>query len=249
MNWMVAEAFGYRLGFRWADDSGRAAVQGVLLPDWEIRQDEEADHWFILDNQFCLKDGEEKIGPLPDPEQLRLRLQQQVQIRLTAEASDFLFVHAGVVVWQGQAVVFPGPSRAGKSSLVLELVKAGAQFWSDEFAVLDRQGLVHAYPRPLFQRLSKTRKQRWEPEQLGWRPGPAVPLGVLLMTRYMAGVTWRPRELSVNEAVDEIWKEVRYPSSRADSRKWLSGVLEGARRLKGVRGEAEQVPPGLGWRL
>ncbi|MBS2035686.1 hypothetical protein JST97_11915 [bacterium] len=249
MNIKVVRAFGYRLGFAWADEAGLAAVEGVLLPNWEIAQGQEADHWFELDNHFQVRDGQELLGPFSEPEQLRLRLQQQVQMRLTAEAREYLFVHAGVVVWKGAAVVFPGPSRAGKSSLVLELVRAGAQFWSDEFAVLDRQGLVHAYPRPLFQRLSKTRKQRWTPEQLGWCPGPPVPLGVVLMTRYVAGASWRPRQLSADETVEEIWKEVRYPSARADSRKWLSGVVEGAQRWKGARGEAAQVPPGLGWCL
>ena len=54
-----------------------------------------------------------------------------------------VFVHAGAVAWQGRAIIIPGASLSGKSTLVAELVRAGATYLSDEFAVLDsrRPGL------------------------------------------------------------------------------------------------------------
>lgn len=230
---LVAEAFDYRLGFAWESSQGLELVEGVLLPDWERTESDEADHWFQLEP--LISEGGD----------VRLRLQQLVQMTLTAEASQFLFVHAGVVGWQGKALVAPGPSRAGKSTLVLELVRAGASFLSDEFAVFDRQGRVHAYPRTLWQRLSKTKKQSFTPQQLGWQPGPPLPVGILLMTRYVAGAHWQPRELDLDSSLEEIWKEVRYPSCRPGARDWLAGALAGARRLKGARGEISQLLPGL----
>ncbi|MBX3171508.1 MAG: hypothetical protein KF760_29135 [Candidatus Eremiobacteraeota bacterium] len=242
MGRMVVCAFGYRLGFEWQSSEGREVVEGVLLPDWERLENGEVDHWFRLDDKDCLYDGEQLYAQGGD---LRLKLQQLVQMRLTAEAREFLFVHAGVVGWRGQALVVPGPSRAGKSTLVLELVGAGAQFFSDEFAVFDRAGRVHAYPRPLWQRLSKTRKQSYTPEQLGWRPGPPLPAGMLLITQYVAGAHWQPRELNVESSLDEIWKEVRYPSCRPGARDWLRAALSGARCLKGARGEVSGMLPGL----
>ena len=33
-------------------------------------------------------------------------------------ATDYLFVHAGVVAWEGRAIVMPGASFAGKTTLV-----------------------------------------------------------------------------------------------------------------------------------
>ena len=67
-----------------------------------------------------------------------------------AELTDRrVFVHAGVVGWKNRAILIPGKSFAGKTSLVAELVKAGATYYSDEFAVLDSQGLVHPYHKPL----------------------------------------------------------------------------------------------------
>ena len=242
---LVARAFGYRLGFRWELPAARAVVEGVLLPDWETFTSDEADHWFRIDDKNRLYDGEDFWAQEEDPESLRHRLQQLVQLRLTAEATGFVFVHAGVVKWGDGVLVIPGPSRAGKSTLVLELVRAGGGFLSDEFAVIDPQGLVHAYPRPLWQRLSKTRKRCWSLEELGWSPCGPLPVHRLLLTRYLSGARWNPVELELEPALDEIWKEVRYPSCRPGVRDWLRRAFEGAQRLRGARGEVAEQLPGL----
>ena len=72
-------------------------------------------------------------------------------VRASVELTDRrVFVHAGVVGWKNRAILIPGKSFAGKTSLVAELVKAGATYYSDEFAVLDFQGLVHPYHKPLY---------------------------------------------------------------------------------------------------
>ena len=67
-----------------------------------------------------------------------------------AEASPLrTFVHAGIVAWGKAAVLIPGRSFSGKTTLVAELVRAGATYYSDEFAVIDRLGMVYPYARPL----------------------------------------------------------------------------------------------------
>src|SRR5437867_4831683 len=58
-------------------------------------------------------------------------------------APNKLFIHAGVVGWRGRAIVIPGQTFTGKSTLVAELVRAGATYYSDEYALLDPQGRVH----------------------------------------------------------------------------------------------------------
>jgi hypothetical protein len=56
--------------------------------------------------------------------------------RYTAEATpDMTFLHAGVVGWQGRAFVLPGRSLSGKTTLVREMLRLGATYYSDEFAV------------------------------------------------------------------------------------------------------------------
>ena len=65
--------------------------------------------------------------------------------------------HAGVVGWRGRAIVIPGRSHAGKSTLVAELVRRGAVYYCDEFAVLHETGRVHPYRRtPVLTQVSYT---------------------------------------------------------------------------------------------
>jgi len=59
-------------------------------------------------------------------------------------------IHAAMLVHDGRAILVPGPSRAGKTTLALAAIKAGVTVASDEYALFDlRSGLVHGWPRPL----------------------------------------------------------------------------------------------------
>ena len=60
-----------------------------------------------------------------------------------------VFLHAGAVAWNGLGIVIPGGTMSGKTSLVRELLQAGALYYSDEYAVLDDLGRLHPYPQPL----------------------------------------------------------------------------------------------------
>ena len=52
-------------------------------------------------------------------------LESELRQSLAARSRQRTFVHAGVVGWRGQAIVVPGRSRSGKTTLVAELVRAG----------------------------------------------------------------------------------------------------------------------------
>ena len=49
-------------------------------------------------------------------------------------------IHAGVAVHRGRAIVTPGPAFSGKTTLIAALVRAGALYFSDEYAFLDKDG-------------------------------------------------------------------------------------------------------------
>ena len=66
--------------------------------------------------------------------------------------ADVAVVHGGVVAHEGRAILLPGPTHAGKSTLVAELVRRGAPYFSDEYALIDADGRVHPYPRALLLR-------------------------------------------------------------------------------------------------
>ena len=96
----------------------------------------------VLADGELLVDGEAMAPAL-------VQLGGHLMIHVAEYAPEFVFVHAGVVAWQGRALLLPGVSHAGKSTLVAELVRAGATYYSDEFALLDSHGRVHPFARDL----------------------------------------------------------------------------------------------------
>ncbi len=62
---------------------------------------------------------------------------------------------------------------------------------------------MHPYPLPLSLRGEDAQAGRKTPvEQLGGRAGAApLPLGLVVVTQYQAGATWRPHPLSAGQAL------------------------------------------------
>ena len=94
-----------------------------------------------------------------DPDLVLDAFESDVQIYVGIMARRKIFVHAGAVEWQGRIVVIPGLSMSGKTMLTAELVRAGATYYSDEYAVLDEHGRVHPYPRQLGMRAAGAGEQ------------------------------------------------------------------------------------------
>jgi hypothetical protein len=74
--------------------------------------------------------------------------------RLMGEFVDFLIFHAGVIAKDGEALVIAGLPGSGKTTLVVELLKRGFAYLSDDFCPVHRRtGLVHPFPRSVWQSL------------------------------------------------------------------------------------------------
>jgi hypothetical protein len=180
-----------------------------------------------------------------DLEELMRQLEIDIEHFIADCAWRRTFVHAGVVGWNGRAIVIPGRSHSGKSSLVTALVKAGATYYSDEFAVLDGQGRVHPYPVPLRIRpdSSGDSDAKWRVEELGGMTGDRpLPVGLVLVTRYVSGSRFRPRSVSAGRAVLALLANT-LPARRRPERVLdvLSRVASQAFVLRGPRGEAAEV--------
>jgi len=154
-----------------------------------------------------------------------------------------LFVHAGVVGWNGRAILVPGASHAGKSTLVAALLAAGATYYSDEYAVLDPQGRVHPFPRPLRLRDASEVATSVEPERLGGRRGLGpLPVGLVAVARYDQGARWRPARLTPGRALLELLSHTIVARSHpATAMTMLRRVVSRAPSFKGRRGEAEET--------
>jgi hypothetical protein len=188
--------------------------------------------------------GEERLIRTRDREELLYTLESNLQLHVAEMARNRVFVHAGVVGWEGKAIVIPGQSYTGKSTLVAALVRAGATYYSDEYAVFDSQGFVHPYPRALAIRVEgKGLPARYAVEAMGGRCGrKPLPVGLVAVTEYRAGARWRPRTLSPGKAVLALMTNtvsIRRQPGIALAK--LKEVVARARAVRSSRGEAIEI--------
>lgn len=153
--------------------------------------------------------------------------------------------HAGVVGLRGRAIMIPGPSFSGKSTLVAELVSAGAVYYSDEYAVLDDRGLVHPYPKPLSIRTTSWSAQDHHVSTLGGSVGTEpLPLGLVVLAQYRSGATWEPQPLSPGQALLALLANTVPAQERPEETMTaLRSVIgrDGLVALEGERGEAAEM--------
>jgi hypothetical protein len=133
---------------------------------------------------------------------------------------------------------------SGKSTLTAELVRAGATYYSDEFAVLDERGRVHPYPRQLGLRLPGTDEPtKVRAEALGGRVGTKpMPVGMIVVSQYQTGARWRPRKLSAGQGALEVLANTVPARTRPEeSLSSIQQAVTKARIFKGRRGDAKET--------
>lgn len=159
-------------------------------------------------------------------------------------STEKLFVHCGVVGWKGKAILMPGRSHAGKSTLVSELVRAGAVYYSDEFAVLDDEGQISAYPKPLSMRHPLTRKQHdVDIENIGGTIGhERLPVGLVILTEYKKKESWKPENISAGNGLLALLDNT-HSAQRSPGRAMgiLKLAVNDATILSSLRGNAAET--------
>ena len=197
---------------------------------------------------YCLYDSECLVLNTPDLDVALEQLASELDAVVALEASPSLFVHAGVVGWHGGAIVIPGRSMTGKTSLVLALVTAGATYYSDEYAVFDRQGQIHPFPRPMHLRVGQNGEwQKITAESLGSRVATsALPVALIVATQYDPQARWSPRLLEPGQAVLQLFDNtvdaLRRPEDAIDI---FARVAAGCVAITSARPSSEQVAPFL----
>ena len=171
-------------------------------------------------------------------------LESDARLCVAERARRRVFVHAGVVGWAGRAIIVPGRSHTGKSRLVQALVRAGATYYSDEYAVLDAAGRVHPFVAALSIRAEGGRPaHRVAAAELGGHAGlPALPVALVVVSPYARGARGRLRRASAGEGALALLAHAvparRRPAQVLAS---LSRVVGQAAVLVGVRGEADEA--------
>src|SRR3954452_19497717 len=150
-----------------------------------------------------------------------------------------VFIHAGVVGWNGGAILIPGASFSGKTRLVAALVRRGATYYSDEYAAIDRHGRVHAFAKPLSIRGDGERSAAELGGATGRRP---LPVLAIVAAPYREGAGWRPRLGSAGQGALALLSNAL--PGRSDPTRTMSAVraaASGALVLSGPRGEAAEM--------
>ena len=191
-----------------------------------------------------LYDGAQRLARERDLAPVLRILAAQIRRTVAEMAPRRVFVHAGVIEHCGRAIVVPGASLSGKSTLVSELIKQGATYYSDEFAVLDDRGRVHPFAKPLSLRKPGSFDSiDHEVEEFGAAAGvKSVPIGMVAITRYAPGAKWRPQVLSAGQGALALLSHS--VAARRQPRRVIGALhraLGGALIVKGVRGEASGV--------
>jgi hypothetical protein len=249
-----ATSYGLRIGIE-SDDTGVLAEVRRRLPlEWGSETSPVVDRMYGLfrhrieygrdRSAAVLRVNGEMLEEAADSGQLCETLVGDLQLYVAEMARQRAFIHAGVVGWRGSAIVLPGRSFCGKTRLVIALMRAGAEYYSDEYAVLDKNACVHPFPRLLsIRRDDGALLRRDTAEGLGGRRGTGpLPVGLVVVSAYEPGARWQPRRLSPGEAVLALLAHSvsvrRQPEAVLDT---LARVVAGAPVLAGDRGEADEL--------
>ena len=227
---------------RKAEDVARTSLLGNVTPV----TDADFDHHFELDvdeagTHFLVQNGESLSHT--DNEKNHFKFFDSIlRVAIGEYAVDRVFLHAGVVGWKGKAIVMPADSFQGKSTLVSELVKLGAEYYSDEFAILDADGLVHPFARRIGRRTEDFQAYELTVEDLGGKYGKhPVPVGLVLLTSYEPDAQWNPEILTPGNGLLKIIPytlSIRYRTEF--SMQVLHNITSRAIIISGTRGSAER---------
>lgn len=168
-----------------------------------------------------------------------------LELWVAEHADGLVFVHAGVVAFDGVALLLPGRSFAGKSTMTSALIRTGAQYGSDEYALLTPDGRVRAYPRPLALRGDERRRVR--AEELGATVfDGALPVGAVVALRYSATEPPALTPISPATAVLRLFDNTVCASSRpVEAFETLVATCRDVVAVEGIRGEAADTVPVL----
>ena len=163
------------------------------------------------------------------------RVESDLGLFAAERLAERVAVHAALAIVEGAAILLPGRSFAGKTTLGLALAAAGATLASDEYALVDASsGLVTGWPRPARVREGVTGSRR-EPVAASVDP---TPVALVALLRFRDGAIFEVQPLSRADAVIAVLDETVCARSRPDLALDAALAVTTGTLLRGSRGEA-----------
>jgi len=225
----------------------------ILFETHERKTPEDSDHLiglyrneeigtltYLFENEFREFDG--------DSQALFKLLRTLVRVTIAANCRDRLFIHAGAVEWKGRGLLLPGISHSGKTSLVVELCRLGATYYSDEYGVVDDNGLMYPFPKVLSVRGDGGRFDQTDVDilSLGAKVGKGpVPVSMILFTEFEDGsdalnLEKIDRSMAILELVPHA---IPFAKNAEFSLKMLEILTRTAEVMKGARPDVAKTGP------
>lgn len=161
---------------------------------------------------------------------------------LATYTRGYLFVHAGCVSWRNRAIVLPGRSHAGKTTLTKALVEAGATYYSDDYAVVDAEGMIWPFPRrPHIRPIDPAPFHRLDPVASNWPIG-RIPIRAAIVAelRFDRQNIWNVEQLTDGlGALSLLDNTVAARERPEDALHMMANVIDGAIAIKGIRDDPE----------
>lgn len=257
INWekfFAFDSYGVKIGIRSNADEPLEILKTrlpFLLPTGikEIGFDE-ADHIFSIvwsDNSrkkhFAYKNEEEVLSQLFSNKKLD-PLESQIRLTVAEFAENYVFLHAGAVKYGDRAIIIPARSFSGKTTLVAEFARRGLEYYSDEYAVIDKDGFLHPFPKQLSMRgiVDAYQQVDMDVEEFGGVKGDVpINIGFILISKYKKRSKFNPQIVSSGEGIIEsIANSVSIRQNPEFVLGVLGTVMNQAKVIKTNRSEAQR---------
>lgn len=250
--------YGLRIGIRSDEPALVARALEQIPPGWQAAPSPLVERIYSLvadprplgvagDEAILYVDGQRSSLDLSQDEVIEA-FEAYVHPYLAEFARERIAIHAGVAGWRGCAIVLPGRTLAGKSTLVRGLLQAGASYYSDEYAMVDAEGLIYPFPRRLsLRRPDSPLPGRHHAREFGAETG-GEPLtrALIAIARYVPRAHWRPHPISSGKAAMELLNNT--VGIRHQPRLGMAAIerlTARAQAVQGARGELDAVVPWL----
>lgn len=243
---LIFESFGFVGEVVTEDPVLLEAIPSLLPPD-SRRVDLEPHAVFKLSSAGVITINGDEVHRAANPSVALVALASVVRHYLASCAPNRVFIHAGVVEIDGWGIVIPGASLSGKTTLVAELLRLGAAYGSDEYAVVRPDGMIESFAKPLSVR---SREGAGPRKQVAVRRGQVanepIRARMIVITSYRAGAKWQPARCPSSEGAFALLEHTvsayRRPQLALGA---LGRLTSSAVVLRGDRGEAEQTAQAL----
>lgn len=226
-------------------------LEEILPSGFDFIEEADVEHLLEIkgerDGSFQIFSNGEAAAGRSNREDFVNLIESRIRLTVAEFAPENVFLHAGAVGWRGKAIIIPASSFAGKTTLVAELIKNGALYYSDEYAVLNKDGFVCPFPKMLSMRgiIDDYKQLDLTAESFGAAVGrEPIPVGLILISRFEkndgARTDFEPEILSSGQGMIEI---LAHSISIRNNPKFVLNVLNkvSTRAIiaKSQRGEAE----------